>query len=146
MLGPTFRNIQVSWVKQGLDFARDLLDCGVNDLGGTLMNESISTSAGADHGQLVSPARLRQVARAAGRPPAERDTRYRILRAYSIEPDASEPVSALDEVTDPEARFGSYEQLTREPRFRFDSRRLLPLLDDAQAAPAHAAHEHENDR
>src|SRR5712692_6411088 len=55
MLGPTFRNIQASWVKEGPKLAQLLLAAGANDLGGTLINESISTSAGAGFGQLVPP-------------------------------------------------------------------------------------------
>ncbi len=117
MLGPSFRNVQVSWVKQGLALAQELLDWGVNDLGGTLMNESISTAAGAGHGQFVSPARLRAVARAAGRPSAERTTVYRIRRAWGVEDDAE--VEPLDRVEDADATFGSYAQLTKDGRFRF---------------------------
>jgi FO synthase subunit 2 len=117
MLGPSFRNLQVSWVKQGLAMSRELLDWGVNDLGGTLMNESISTAAGADHGQFVSPARLRALAREAGRPPAERTTLYRIRRSFGL--DADEAFDALDAVTDADTAFGSYVQLTRDGRFRF---------------------------
>src|SRR5437016_11891270 len=56
MLGPTFRNIQSSWVKEGPKLSQVLLTVGANDLGGTLINESISTSAGAQFGQLVAPA------------------------------------------------------------------------------------------
>src|SRR5256885_4711082 len=56
MLGPSFRNIQSSWVKEGPKMAQCLLAAGANDLGGTLINESISTSAGAQYGQLVGPA------------------------------------------------------------------------------------------
>ena len=119
MLGPTFRNIQVSWVKQGLAFSRELLGWGVNDLGGTLMNESISTAAGADHGQFVSPARLRALAREAGRPPAQRTTLYRILETFPLAPTEAEALSALDRIGDPDAAFGSYAQLTRDGRFRF---------------------------
>ncbi len=119
MLGPTFRNIQVSWVKQGLALSRELLDWGVNDLGGTLMNESISTAAGADHGQFVSPARLRALAREAGRPPAQRSTLYRILESFPLVPGEGEGLSALDRIGDAEAAFGSYAQLTRDGRFRF---------------------------
>jgi FO synthase subunit 2 len=119
ILGPTFRNIQVSWVKQGLAMSRELLDWGVNDLGGTLMNESISTSAGADHGQFVSPGRLRALARQAGRPPAERTTLYAIRRAFGVEPAADEALEALDRIENADATFGSYLQLTRDDRFRF---------------------------
>ena len=49
ILGDRIPNLQVSWVKEGMDFAAELLNCGANDLGGTLINESISTSAGSGH-------------------------------------------------------------------------------------------------
>ncbi len=117
MLGRSFRNVQVSWVKLGLPRASALLGAGCNDLGGTLMNESISTSAGAGHGQHASPAALRAAIRAAGRVPAERDTRYRLRRTFA-DP-AADPVDPLDEVADPSATFGSYAALTRDTRFRF---------------------------
>src|SRR5205085_5158803 len=70
MLGPHIPNIQASWVKEGPKLAQILLDAGANDLGGTLINESISTSAGAQFGQLVPPAELRRMIREAGRRPA----------------------------------------------------------------------------
>src|SRR5687767_14881099 len=105
MLGPVLRNIQASWVKEGPKLAQALLDAGANDLGGTLINESISTSAGAQYGQLVGPAELRRWIRDAGRIPAERDTMYRIVRTYEH---GEDPVSPLDSVEDVEARFGSY--------------------------------------
>lgn len=120
LLGRGFRNIQVSWVKQGLAHAEMLLRCGVNDMGGTLINESISTAAGASYGQFVSPRKLRDVIRAARRIPAERNTAYRILHEYASDKDAVEP---LDAVRDPDATFGSYAALTHDPRFRF----RLPL-------------------
>ena len=75
-------NIQGSWVKLGLDGMVALLHAGVNDLGGTLMEETISRMAGADHGIKQDPATLRAVAVAAGRIPAERTTDY-----SRIEPD-----------------------------------------------------------
>ncbi len=65
---------QVSWPKEGLRMAQVLLGAGVNDLGGVLMNESISTAAGAPHGQLATPAALRAVARDLGRHPVQRTT------------------------------------------------------------------------
>lgn len=120
MLGADIPNLQVSWVKEGLRMAEHLLACGVNDLGGTLMNESISTSAGAQHGQVATPAQLRRVARGAGRVPAERSTLYRILRT---DDDSAAP---LDEVADAEGTFGTYRGLTRDPRFRFQ-RDLIPI-------------------
>jgi 7,8-didemethyl-8-hydroxy-5-deazariboflavin synthase CofH subunit len=119
MLGPTFRNLQVSWVKQGLAMSRELLDWGVNDLGGTLMNESISTAAGAQHGQLASPGRLRALAREAGRPPAQRNTLYRVLRTFGLDATEDEAADPLDDIDDAESAFGSYVQLTRDGRFRF---------------------------
>jgi FO synthase len=69
-------NIQASWVKLGPDGARALLHAGVNDLGGTLMNESISRAAGASHGQECPPERMEEVIRAAGREPVQRTTLY----------------------------------------------------------------------
>ena len=72
-------NIQASWVKLGLDGGRRLLDAGCNDLGGTLMGEIITRSAGAAHGQEVTPQQFREVIEAAGRTPALRSTVYEIL-------------------------------------------------------------------
>jgi len=117
ILGASFRNLQTSWVKEGLRQAQWLLGCGANDIGGTLMNESISTSAGAQHGQLQSPRELRRVIRDAGRLPAERNTRYGILREFSLD-GAGDPVDALDRVEQPEAQFGSYQRLVGEARLR----------------------------
>lgn len=118
MLGSTIRNLQVSWVKDGLRQAQWLLACGANDFGGTLINESISTSAGASHGQLQSPAALRRIIRDTGRTPVERTTRYEVLRRFAAEPSPDE-VGPLDNIGDSEGVFGSYDQLTRDPRFRF---------------------------
>ena len=80
-LGKTVTNLQASWVKMGLDAATEALRWGVNDLGGTLMEESISRMAGAAHGTMLAPADLIGAARAAGRPAAQRDTLYRKLTA-----------------------------------------------------------------
>jgi FO synthase subunit 2 len=117
MLGATFRNIQCSWVKEGPKLAQLLLTGGASDLGGTLINESISTSAGAAHGQLVPPAELRRLARDVGRTPAQRTTTYGILKAYVDEGD--DEASPLDAVIDAESRFGSYKRLTASGEFRF---------------------------
>src|SRR5882672_4385219 len=119
MLGATFRNIQSSWVKEGPKLAQLLLDAGANDLGGTLINESISTSAGAQYGQLVGPAELRRWIRDAGRVPAERDTLYHVVRTYA---EGDDPRSELDSVEDAEARFGSYRRLIASGEFRFTQR------------------------
>ena len=74
-------NVQASWVKLGLDGGARLLNAGCNDLGGTLMGEIITRSAGASHGQEVTPAQFCEVIEAAGRPPAQRNTTYEILEA-----------------------------------------------------------------
>jgi 7,8-didemethyl-8-hydroxy-5-deazariboflavin synthase CofH subunit len=118
MLGKSFRHIQVSWVKHGLEMSKRILSAGADDLGGTLMNESISTAAGAAHGQLVTPAGLRAAIREVGRRPVQRDTRYRPLRVFEPTLQDGED-DRLDHVTDAEATFGSYVQLTRAPGFRF---------------------------
>jgi FO synthase subunit 2 len=76
MLNNWIPNIQASWVKEGNRMSQLLLTTGVNDLGGTLINESISTAAGAQYGQLMRPSEFRQMIRQAGRIPAERYTTY----------------------------------------------------------------------
>ena len=75
-LHPHITNIQASWVKLGMDGLRACLDAGVNDVGGTLMNESISRAAGASHGQEFTAAGMRDLITAAGRVPQQRTTRY----------------------------------------------------------------------
>jgi FO synthase len=72
-------NIQASWVKLGLDGAARLLAAGCNDLGGTLMGEIITRSAGAAHGQEVTPAEFEQVITMANRVPARRTTKYDLV-------------------------------------------------------------------
>ena len=81
-LGRTVPNVQASWVKIGLEAATEALRWGVNDLGGTLMEESISRMAGAEHGTMLTPEDLVGAAHAAGRPAAQRDTLYRVLTTY----------------------------------------------------------------
>jgi FO synthase subunit 2 len=117
VLGPTFRNIQASWVKEGPDMAQHLLTCGANDMGGTLINESISTSAGAAHGQLVPPGELRRLIRAKGRVPAERTSLYALRNVFHSE--ADDAPSPLDAVADAASRFGTYEALAKGADFRF---------------------------
>ncbi len=75
-LHPWITNIQVSWVKAGPDGVAAALRAGVNDLGGTLMNESISRAAGASFGQEMPPERMEEMIRAAGRTPKQRTTTY----------------------------------------------------------------------
>jgi FO synthase len=85
-LGDTVRSVQASWVKMGLDAATEALRWGVNDLGGTLMEESISRMAGSYHGVRLEPADLIGAAHAAGRPAAERTTLYDIRRRHDRAP------------------------------------------------------------
>ncbi|NNC76253.1 MAG: 5-amino-6-(D-ribitylamino)uracil--L-tyrosine 4-hydroxyphenyl transferase CofH, partial [Acidimicrobiia bacterium] len=76
-------NIQASWVKLGVAAAVRLLDAGCNDLGGTLMNETISRAAGADHGQAVDAGILVKAVADAGRTPVRRSTLYTRLEELS---------------------------------------------------------------
>ncbi len=116
MLDPWIPNIQATWVKQGPQLAQECLEAGANDFGGTLMNESISTSAGAPHGQFLHPAELRRWIRAAGRIPVQRLTTYKTLRVFEQEP--IEPETSWDADS-----FGSYATLIASPEFRFRDRR-----------------------
>ena len=83
-LGRTIPSLQASWVKMGLDAATESLHWGVNDLGGTLMEESISRLAGSYHGVKLDPEDLVAAAHRAGRPAAERTTLYEIRRRYEL--------------------------------------------------------------
>ncbi len=83
-LGRTIRSLQASWVKMGLDAATESLRWGVNDLGGTLMEESISRLAGSYHGTRLDPEQLIGAAHGAGRPAAERTTLYEVRRRYEL--------------------------------------------------------------
>jgi FO synthase len=82
-LGRTVPNLQASWVKMGLEGATESLRWGVNDLGGTLMEENISRMAGSQHGVRLEPEELAEAARAAGREPAQRTTLYEIVETYA---------------------------------------------------------------
>jgi 7,8-didemethyl-8-hydroxy-5-deazariboflavin synthase CofH subunit len=116
MLDPWIPNIQATWVKQGPQLAQECLKAGANDFGGTLMNESISTSAGAPHGQFLHPKEIRSWIRTAGRIPIQRSTTYTTVRVFQEEP--IEPEASWDQ-----ERFGSYPQLIASPEFRFRDRR-----------------------
>ncbi|MCP8320194.1 MAG: 5-amino-6-(D-ribitylamino)uracil--L-tyrosine 4-hydroxyphenyl transferase CofH [archaeon] len=85
MLNNYMKNIQVSWVKEGTKLSQFCLNAGANDLGGTLIDESISRSAGAIHGQLLRPKDFRRLIRDIGRIPAQRSTTYDILRIFNDE-------------------------------------------------------------
>lgn len=116
LLGDLMRNIQASWVKEGRKLSQVLLGAGVNDMGGTLMNESISTAAGAGHGQLMSPQDLREFIREVGRTPAQRNTRYDILREFGPDEVVTD---ALDAVESAENQFGSFHRLIVDEKHRY---------------------------
>ena len=79
-LHPAITNIQASWVKLGPEGVAAALSAGVNDLGGTLMNESISRSAGSEHGQEMPPESMEALilANGRGRGSGRRSTRTRL--------------------------------------------------------------------
>ncbi len=79
LLYPEIRNIQASWVKMGLKLAQAALHVGANDLGGTLMEENISKSAGATFGEMLTPEELRELIAVTGRIPKQRDTLYNLI-------------------------------------------------------------------
>ena len=118
MLNNHINNIQMSWVKEGQKISQVLLMCGANDFGGTLINESISTSAGAQHGQLLRPKQIRQLIREVGRIPAQRNTTYKILKVYDSESDGDK----LDKVSDA-SQFGSYFELVKIDKYRYKNPR-----------------------
>jgi len=115
MLHKYINNIQVSWVKEGTRMSQILLGAGVNDFGGTLVNESISTSAGSRYGQLLKPREIRSIIRSCDRLPAQRSTTYRLIKVYSNE-EYEEP-EELDKVDD--TQFGSYNELIKLDNFRY---------------------------
>jgi len=92
VLHPLVVNIQTSWVKLGPDGVKSVLGAGANDLGGTLMNESISRAAGTTHGQELPPERMDALIRDAGRQPRQRTTLYgevdpaRVRASYQAAP------------------------------------------------------------
>ncbi len=116
MLNKWIPNLQVSWVKEGPKLSQIALMAGANDFGGTLINESISTAAGASHGQLMKPAEFRNLIREMGRIPAERSTTYAKIKPFDAE---ENPLDPLDGVENPQERFGSYQELVRLRDYRF---------------------------
>jgi 7,8-didemethyl-8-hydroxy-5-deazariboflavin synthase CofH subunit len=116
MLNRWIPNLQVSWVKEGPKLSQIALLAGANDFGGTLINESISTAAGAGYGQLMKPSQFRNLIREMGRVPAERSTTYNKIRAFKT---AENPTDLLDEVEEPSERFGSYKNLISVKEYRF---------------------------
>jgi len=117
MLNNFINNIQISWVKEGGNMSQLLLVWGANDFGGTLINESISTAAGATHGQLLRPKQIRNFIRQIWRIPAQRNTLYKIVQTYESEKD-----DVLDTINDT-SQFGSYQELIKLDKYRFKSNR-----------------------
>ena len=118
MFNNYINNIQTSWVKEGAGMAQLLLSWGVNDFGGTLINESISTAAGAEHGQILKPKDIRHLIRHAGRIPAQRSTSYKIIKTFV----SDEDIDPLDEVQNT-SQFGSYHELIKLDGYRYKSNR-----------------------
>jgi len=119
MLNKYIDNIQMSWVKEGQKMSQLLLMWGANDFGGTLINESISTSAGSNHGQLIRPKEIRRLAREIGRIPAERNTNYKILKKFDT---SDESDDELDKISDL-SKFGSYAELIKINKFKYKNPR-----------------------
>ena len=115
MLNNFINNIQVSWVKEGAKMSQLLLEAGVNDFGGTLINESISTSAGSEFGQLMRPKEIRSLIQSAGRVPAQRNSVYGIIKVYDGINDENESLLDSAETT----QFGSYHELIKLDKFRY---------------------------
>ena len=119
MFNNSIDNIQMSWVKEGQKMSQLLLMWGANDFGGTLINESISTSAGSEYGQLLRPKEIRRMVREIGRIPAERNTHYKMLKKFETENEIEE---GLDKITD-YSQFGSYAELIKINKFRYKNSR-----------------------
>jgi FO synthase len=94
-LGRTIGSLQASWVKMGIETATESLRWGVNDLGGTLMEESISRLAGSYHGTRLDPDQLVAAAHEAGRPAAERSTLYEVRRRYPLRDVGGQPAAGV---------------------------------------------------
>ena len=119
MLNNCIDNIQMSWVKEGQKMSQLLLMWGANDFGGTLINESISTSAGSEYGQLLKPREIRRMVREIGRIPAERNTNYKILKKFE---EGDNTDDELDKITDT-SQFGSYVELIKINKFNYKNPR-----------------------
>jgi len=121
MLNNFIDNIQMSWVKEGQKMSQLLLMWGANDFGGTLINESISTSAGSEHGQLLKPKEIKRAVREIGRIPAERNTNYRILKRFENSSDPDEELDQIDDVS----KFGSYTELIKINKYKYKNPRKI---------------------
>jgi FO synthase subunit 2 len=119
MLNNYIDNIQMSWVKEGQKMSQLLLMWGANDFGGTLINESISTSAGSEHGQLLRPKEIKQTVREIGRIPAERNTNYKILKRFEKTNDSEEKLDKIEDIS----KFGSYTELIKIDKYKYQNPR-----------------------
>jgi len=119
MLNNYIDNIQMSWVKEGQKMSQLLLMWGANDFGGTLINESISTSAGSEHGQLLKPKEIKRIVREIGRIPAERNTNYKILKRFENSNDSEEKLDKIEDIS----KFGSYMELVKIDKYKYQNPR-----------------------
>jgi FO synthase len=111
-LHPHITNIQASWVKMGPEGVSACLRAGANDVGGTLMNETITRAAGAEHGQEMPPQEMEALIRAAGRTPQQRSTIYgEVARARTLASFQAAPLS--EPVNTPAARYERAAVLTK---------------------------------
>ena len=122
-LPPHITNIQASWVKMGHEGVTAALNAGCNDLGGTLMNESISRAAGTQHGQETSPDEMRSMIESAGRTARQRSTLYDDARESDVERGSSADV--LTEIINTPAK--KYERQRSHELVRNDSVRVIPI-------------------
>jgi len=112
-LHPHITNIQSSWVKMGHEGVVATLNAGCNDLGGTLMNESISRAAGTEHGQETSPQAMAELIRRAGRNPRQRNTLYGDASAERVEVGL---------------RAGELTEIINTPARKYERKRKAPLI------------------
>lgn len=114
-------NIQASWVKMGEVGVAACLAAGANDVGGTLMNESITRAAGAEHGQELPPERMDELIRRCGREPRQRTTAYGTPPAAQVE--LSYHAAPLADIVNTEAK--RYERKSKQPLVRRDDPQVI---------------------
>lgn len=110
------KNIQISWVKEGQKLSQVILGAGANDLGGCLINESISTSAGSQYGQLMKPKEMKKLISSSGKIPAQRTSTYKIIKEHNTN-DELDFETNLDKID--ATIFGSYKELITLKKFRY---------------------------
>lgn len=110
------KNIQISWVKEGQKLSQIILGAGANDLGGCLINESISTSAGSQYGQIMRPKEMKKLISSSGKIPAQRTSTYKIIKEHNTN-DELDFETNLDKID--ATIFGSYKELITLKKFRY---------------------------